>query len=150
MSSGKKPSGPGARKDKTESGGATSKEDSPIPKDEAASASGGSNGAPSAEPSAPSSKPGSAGASAREAAQKILANATKGEWPPVDQLLKNLEKSVQAALAAGDDAHVTPLAGVMDPVSSIFRKNLSAVEKLIDKDLPKFRQFCQNDETPRE
>lgn len=93
---------------------ASSKEESPSGKEEPGSASAGSNGLPSAEPSQPGSKPGSAGATAREAAQRLLGLASRGEWAPVDQLLKTLEKAVQSA---GDDGNPVPLAGVMDPVS---------------------------------
>ncbi|XP_011314875.1 uncharacterized protein nompC [Fopius arisanus] len=93
---------------------ASSKEESPSGKEDPGSASAGSNGLPSAEPSQPGSKPGSAGATAREAAQRLLGLASRGEWAPVDQLLKTLEKAVQSA---GDDGNPVPLAGVMDPVS---------------------------------
>ncbi|KAL0267531.1 UNVERIFIED_CONTAM: hypothetical protein PYX00_009777 [Menopon gallinae] len=40
----------------------------------------------------------------------------KGEWPPVDQVLKALEKSVAAA---GEDANSAPLAGIADPVTGM-------------------------------
>jgi hypothetical protein len=59
-------------------------------------------------------KPGSAGASTREAALRVLQLCQKGEWPPVDQALKILEKAVAAG---GEEANTTPLLGVMDPVS---------------------------------
>jgi hypothetical protein len=59
-------------------------------------------------------KPGSAGASTREAALKVLQLCQKGEWPPVDQALKVLEKAVSAG---GEDVNTTPLLGVVDPVS---------------------------------
>ena len=60
-----------------------------------------------------SSKPGSAGASAREAAQRVLVLCQKGEWSPIDQALKSLEKIVAAA---GEDGPTAPLLGVSDPV----------------------------------
>jgi hypothetical protein len=59
-------------------------------------------------------KPGSAGASTREAALRVLQLSQKGEWPPVDQALKVLEKAVAAG---GEDTNTAPLLGVMDPVS---------------------------------
>lgn len=64
------------------------------------------------EASAP--KPQSAGASVRDAAQKLLGLAMKQEWTPVEQVIKSLEKAVAVA---SDDLNLTPLAGVMDPVS---------------------------------
>lgn len=54
--------------------------------------------------------------SIREGAQRLLVLAMKGEWPPVDQVLKALEKSVAAA---GEDGNLTPLAGIADPVSAL-------------------------------
>lgn len=59
-------------------------------------------------------KPGSAGVSVREGAHRLLALAMKGEWPPVDQVLKAIEKAVAAG---GEDINTTPLSGVIDPVS---------------------------------
>jgi hypothetical protein len=59
-------------------------------------------------------KPGSAGASTREAALKVLQLSQKGEWPPVDQALKALEKIVAAG---GEETSTAPLLGVVDPVS---------------------------------
>ncbi|XP_044592745.1 serine/threonine-protein phosphatase 6 regulatory ankyrin repeat subunit C isoform X6 [Cotesia glomerata] len=96
----------------------SSKEDSSNNKDETGgSGSGtGNNGLPSAEPSQPGSKPGSAGATAREGAQRLLALASRGEWAPVDQLLKTLEKAVQSA---GDEGNPAPLAGLMDPTTGM-------------------------------
>jgi hypothetical protein len=61
----------------------------------------------------PSSKPQSAGANVRDAAQRILVLCQKGEWAPVDQVLKSMEKSIAAA---GEDANTVPLAGVADIV----------------------------------
>ncbi|KAI4461684.1 no mechanoreceptor potential c isoform d-related [Holotrichia oblita] len=60
---------------------------------------------------APASKPQSAGASTRDAAQKIMVLCQKGEWGPVDQLLKSMEKAIANA---GDDANTIPLLGVAD------------------------------------
>lgn len=94
----------------------SSKEESPVSKDEAGgSASTGSiGGGTSADGTQPGSKPGSAGATSREAAQKLLGLAARGEWAPVDQLLKSLEKAVQSV---GEDGPLLPLASIMDPVS---------------------------------
>lgn len=93
-----------------------SKEDSPAGvKDDGASVSTGSNGGASGEPSQPGSKPGSAGSTVREGAQRLLALAARGEWAPVDQLLKSMEKAVQQN--ATEEGYVAPLAGLMDPVS---------------------------------
>ena len=61
-------------------------------------------------------KPGSAGASTREASLKVLQLSQKGEWPPVDQALKALEKIVAQG---GEDTNTSPLLGVIDPVSKI-------------------------------
>ncbi|KAJ9595643.1 hypothetical protein L9F63_013158, partial [Diploptera punctata] len=61
-------------------------------------------------------KPGSAGASTREAALKVLQLSQKGEWPPVDQALKALEKIVAQG---GEDTNTSPLLGVIDPASGM-------------------------------
>lgn len=63
------------------------------------------------------SKPNSAGASLREAALRALQLCQKGEWPPMDQVLKNLEKAVAAG---GEDVNPSPLAGIADVVSPLF------------------------------
>ena len=118
-----KKKGAGVVGDKNEKSKPSSKEDSPAGavKDDTlepivggAAVSGivGANGSPSAETSQPSSKPSSAGAVAREAAQKLLSVASRGEWSAADPLLKTLEKVVQSQ---GEDAH-PPLIGLMDPV----------------------------------
>lgn len=93
----------------------TSKDESPSggKDDGGGSASTGSNGVTTGG-GEPGSKPSSAGATAREGAQKLLALAARGEWGPVDQLLKSLEKMVQSA---GEENFIAPLAGVLDPVS---------------------------------
>lgn len=59
-------------------------------------------------------KPPSAGASIRETANKVLSLAMKGEWTPIEQELKKLEKYVANQ---GEDGNTIPLAGVHDPVS---------------------------------
>lgn len=64
----------------------------------------------------PTSKPQSAGANVRDAAQRILVLCQKGEWAPVDQVLKSMEKSIAAA---GEEANTVPLAGVSDLVISL-------------------------------
>lgn len=63
-------------------------------------------------PSAP--KPQSAGATIRDAGQRLLSLTMKQEWTSIDPVLKQLEKIVAAA---GAEANLAPLAGVMDPVS---------------------------------
>ncbi|XP_078036528.1 no mechanoreceptor potential C isoform X3 [Augochlora pura] len=108
---------PSAGKDEKKS--PSSKEESPVTaKDDAAgsSSAGSAGGAASAEGTQPGSKPGSAGATAREAAQKLLGLTARGEWAPVDQLLKSLEKTVQNA---GEDGTLSPLAGVTDPATGM-------------------------------
>ncbi|XP_060528049.1 serine/threonine-protein phosphatase 6 regulatory ankyrin repeat subunit A isoform X3 [Cylas formicarius] len=84
----------------------------------------------------PSSKPQSAGANVRDAAQRILTLCQKGEWGPVDQVLKSMEK---AMASAGEDANTIPLAGVADlatgmtPLMYAVKDNKTAlVDKLID------------------
>lgn len=59
-------------------------------------------------------KPGSAGSSQREASMRVLQLCQKSEWPPMDQVLKGMEKTVASA---GEDVNTTPLAGIMDVVS---------------------------------
>lgn len=116
MSSGNSKKPPGGSKDDKKS--PPSKEESPSAKDDGGSASTTSNGGAiggGGEPSQPGSKPSSAGATAREGAHRLLGLAARGEWAPVDQLLKSLEKTVQSA---GEDGFIVPLAGVLDPVSS--------------------------------
>lgn len=54
----------------------------------------------------------------------------KGEWPPVDQVMKTIEKAIAAG---GEDVNTTPLAGLMDPVS-ILISNIAAI-------LPILRRF---------
>nr|XP_012134976.1 PREDICTED: serine/threonine-protein phosphatase 6 regulatory ankyrin repeat subunit A-like [Megachile rotundata] len=97
----------------------SSKEDSPVAgKDEAggSASTGSTGGAGSTDGAQPGSKPGSAGATTREAAQKLLGLAARGEWAPVDQLLKSLEKAVQNV---GEDGALAPLASVMDPATGM-------------------------------
>ncbi|KAK9746845.1 hypothetical protein QE152_g5754 [Popillia japonica] len=84
----------------------------------------------------PASKPQSAGASTRDAAQKIMVLCQKGEWGPVDQLLKSMEKAIANA---GDDANTIPLLGVADlatgmtPLMYAVKDNrTSLLDKLID------------------
>ncbi|XP_055708991.1 serine/threonine-protein phosphatase 6 regulatory ankyrin repeat subunit A isoform X3 [Phlebotomus papatasi] len=81
-------------------------------------------------------KPQSAGASTRDAATKVLNLALKGEWTPVEQTLKALEKSIANA---GEDANTTPLAGVMDPTTgmtplmmAVKDNRTSILDRLID------------------
>lgn len=85
---------------------AVSKDQTEKEKDETASNAGEEAAAP---------KPQSAGTNVRDAAQKVLALCQKGEWAPVDQVLKSIEK---AAASAGEDGVTNPLLGVADSVSS--------------------------------
>lgn len=63
-------------------------------------------------------KPQSAGASMRDAAQRILTLALKGEWTAVEGVIKSLEKAVEKAKNnADEELHLAPMAGVSDPVS---------------------------------
>lgn len=65
-------------------------------------------------------KPQSAGASMRDAAQRILTLALKAEWTATEGVIKSLEKAVEKAKTnAEEEIHLAPLAGIMDPVSSI-------------------------------
>ncbi|KAG5674414.1 hypothetical protein PVAND_004387 [Polypedilum vanderplanki] len=67
----------------------------------------------------PERKPQSAGASMRDAAQRILTLALKGEWTAVEGVIKSLEKAVEKAKAAAEEeVYFAPMAGVCDPVSS--------------------------------
>jgi hypothetical protein len=66
----------------------------------------------------PERKPQSAGASMRDAAQRILTLALKGEWTAVEGVIKSLEKAVEKAKAAAEEEiYLAPMAGVSDPVS---------------------------------
>ncbi|XP_065174102.1 serine/threonine-protein phosphatase 6 regulatory ankyrin repeat subunit A isoform X3 [Atheta coriaria] len=65
---------------------------------------------------APPPKPQSAGASIRDAAQRVLLLSQKGEWGPVDQTLKSMEKAITNA---GEDANTIPLLGVADPATGM-------------------------------
>lgn len=71
---------------------------------------------PEAEEGTPA-KPQSAGANIRDAAQRILVLCQKGEWGPVDQILKSMEKAIANA---GEEANSIPLAGVLDLVNIFF------------------------------
>ncbi|XP_043580732.1 serine/threonine-protein phosphatase 6 regulatory ankyrin repeat subunit A isoform X1 [Bombus pyrosoma] len=96
----------------------SSKEESPVSKDETggSASTGSTGGGTSADGTQPGSKPGSAGATSREAAQKLLGLAARGEWAPVDQLLKSLEKAVQSI---GEDGPLLPLASIMDAATGM-------------------------------
>nr|CAI5857375.1 unnamed protein product [Callosobruchus analis] len=101
--------------------------------DDTADTSGGAAGD---ESSGASSKPQSAGSAARDAAQRLLTMCQKGEWAPVDQILKAMEKAVAQA---GEDANTHPLAGVSDittgmtPLMYAVKDNrTSLIDKMID------------------
>lgn len=66
-------------------------------------------------------KPKSAGQTLRDAAQRVLNLAMKSEWTAVEGVLKSIEKAVALA---GEEAHLVPIAGVLDPVSSHFLNSL--------------------------
>lgn len=135
-------SGPNKRSTKDEKSKPTSKDDSPAGasnKDDNSTANanpspaqGSSNGAPTpssgggggSDVSQPSSKPGSAGAQVREATQRLLGIATRGEWSAADQVLKILEKAAQSQ---PEDSHLAPLAGLVDPVSFFGSINFTPV-----------------------
>ncbi|KAJ8969600.1 hypothetical protein NQ317_011314, partial [Molorchus minor] len=83
-----------------------------------------------------SSKPQSAGPNIRDSAQKVLALCQKGEWGPVDQILKSMEKAIATA---GDEANLVPLAGVgdtatgMTPLMYAVKDNrTSLIDRMID------------------
>lgn len=69
----------------------------------------------------PERKPQSAGASMRDAAQRILTLALKGDWTAAEGVIKSLEKAVEKAkVAAGEEeVYIAPMIGVQDPVSCI-------------------------------
>lgn len=83
----------------------------------------GSGGSPGGSPP----KPQSAGASARDAAQRILVLTQKGEWSPIDNILKQMERAITQGQVNGEEVNTQPLAGVADPVSSnkLFPSNFS-------------------------
>lgn len=70
----------------------------------------------------PERKPQSAGASMRDAAQRILTLALKGDWTAAEGVIKSLEKAVEKAKAASEEEiYLAPMAGVLDPVSLMQR-----------------------------
>jgi len=77
-----------------------------------AGGSGAGEGAGEQEARAPS-----AGPNLREMAFRVLTLCQKGEYPAVDQLLKNIDKLHQTSPL--EDGQL-PLAGVQDPVSTTF------------------------------
>ncbi|XP_023027024.1 uncharacterized protein [Leptinotarsa decemlineata] len=106
----------------------TNKDTKEKDKDETASNPEGDEG--------PSSKPQSAGSNVRDAAQRILSLCQKGEWAPVDQILKSMEKAIANA---GEEANYVPLAGVLDlatgmtPLMYAVKDNrTSLIDRLID------------------
>ncbi|KAJ8968073.1 hypothetical protein NQ314_002512 [Rhamnusium bicolor] len=104
---GKKGGGKGPPKDKNDDKDGTNKagakESKDKEKDETGSNPEGEDG--------PASKPQSAGANVRDSAQRVLVLCQKGEWGPVDQVLKSMEKAIANA---GEDANNVPLAGILD------------------------------------
>lgn len=94
-------------KQNKENGKTPAKEQPEKDKDEAGSTAG--------EETPAASKPQSAGTNIKDAVQKVLVLCQKGEWSPVDQVLKSIEKSMAAA---GEEAVPNPLLGVADTVST--------------------------------
>lgn len=86
-------------------------------KDETSSIGDKKEASKGADSETPTPKPQSAGATTRDGAQKLLNLAMKGEWVPIENTMKQLEKAVAAAT---DEINTTPLAGVMDPVSLFY------------------------------
>lgn len=64
-------------------------------------------------------KPQSAGASIRDAAQRILNLTSKGEWSPIEQIIKQIERQIANCLAQGEEVVTNPLSGISDPVRYI-------------------------------
>ncbi|XP_046663670.1 LOW QUALITY PROTEIN: serine/threonine-protein phosphatase 6 regulatory ankyrin repeat subunit A [Homalodisca vitripennis] len=67
---------------------------------------------------------------------RVLQLCQKGEWPPMDQVLKGLEKTVAAG---GEDINTSPLAGIIDvatgmtPLMFAVKENrTSFVDRMID------------------
>jgi hypothetical protein len=84
--------------------------------------------------SAPEKKPQSAGASMRDAAQRVLTLALKGEWTAVEGVIKSLEKAVEKAKAASEEEiYLAPMAGVLDPVSFFYLKFISFYYRTIQE-----------------
>ncbi|KAK6640210.1 hypothetical protein RUM44_011896 [Polyplax serrata] len=105
-------SGPGGRK-----AAAKKKEEGTEGKeDEAANGNGDKKDHKPDRPTNGDAKPGSAGVNIREGTHRLLALAMKGEWPPVDQVLKSIEKAVASG---GEDVNTAPLMGVMDPITGM-------------------------------
>ncbi|RZF35385.1 hypothetical protein LSTR_LSTR009770 [Laodelphax striatellus] len=78
----------------------------------------------------------SAGASGRDISQRILQLSQKGDWPPMDQVIKSLEKLVAAG---GEDVNPQPLLGLADhatgmtPLMYAVKENrTSFVDRLIE------------------
>lgn len=110
---GKKGGGKGQKNnDKDDSNKNKDKETPSKDKEDSSSNGDGSGDGPPSPP-----KPQSAGASIRDAAQRIMSLTSKGEWSPIEQILKQIERGIAVSSAAGDDVNTTPLAGVSDPVS---------------------------------
>lgn len=82
-------------------------------KDGSTTDDGGASGAKDDEEGG--KKPKSAGQTIRDAAQRVLNLAVKSEWTAVEGVLKSIEKGVALA---GEEAHLVPMAGVLDPVST--------------------------------
>nr|AOR81468.1 no mechanoreceptor potential C [Nilaparvata lugens] len=121
---GRKPGagGSGKSEDKAEKGGGTAKDASKDDKGD------GTPGAPARQ--------NSAGASGRDISARILQLSQKGDWPPMDQVIKSLEKLVASG---GEDVNPQPLAGIADhatgmtPLMYAVKENrTSFVDRLIE------------------
>lgn len=109
---GKKGGAKGQKNNDKDDSKESSKKDTPSKdKDES-----GSNGDGPSEAAPGPSKPQSAGASIRDAAQRIMSLTSKGEWSPIEQILKQIERALAVVTASGEDVNTNPLAGVADPV----------------------------------
>lgn len=107
----KKGGGKGPPKDRNQE---DAKEPKDAAKEKSPSKDNGETGSTPDSEETPTPKPQSAGASNKDAAQRVLTLCQKGEWAPIDQILKGMEKAIAAA---GEDANTVPLAGVLDIVS---------------------------------
>lgn len=104
---------PSPKKEKRE----RKKKDKETPSKDASKDKDGKDGDDIKVPGSPP-KPQSAGANTRDAAQRILALTQKGEWSPIDNILKQMERAIANAQVNGEEVNTQPLNGVADPVST--------------------------------
>ncbi|XP_075225754.1 no mechanoreceptor potential C [Lycorma delicatula] len=117
--SGRKPGPGGGKNDDKTTGGSNGSKDDPA---------GRGDGGPA--------RTSSAGSSGRDIALRILQLCQKADWPPMDQVLKSLEKIVATG---GEDVNPQPLAGLADqatgmtPLMLAVKENrTSFVDRLIE------------------